>query len=64
MGAVFGPRAGAGGDAAAVYLVTTAAGEVGVDLDADHAVMDLATLDSMIQRIGRRQPRRRGRGRW
>ena len=39
--------------APSVYLVATAAGEVGVDLDADHAVMDLATLDSMIQRLGR-----------
>ena len=37
----------------AVYLVMTSAGEVGVDLDADHAVMDLALLDSMIQRLGR-----------
>ena len=37
----------------AVYLVATAAGEVGVDLDADHAVMDLSTMDSMIQRLGR-----------
>ena len=37
----------------AVYLVSTAAGEVGVDLDADHAVMDLSTLDSMVQRLGR-----------
>ena len=36
-----------------VYLVSTAAGEVGVDLDADHAVMDLGPLDSMIQRMGR-----------
>ena len=36
-----------------VYLVTTAAGEVGVDLDADHAVMDCSTLDSMVQRLGR-----------
>ena len=36
-----------------VYLVTTSAGEVGVDLDADHAVMDLVTLDSMVQRLGR-----------
>ena len=36
-----------------VFLVMTSAGEVGVDLDADHAVMDLATLDSMIQRLGR-----------
>ena len=40
-------------DAPSVYLVSTAAGEVGVDLDADHAVMDLSTLDSMIQRLGR-----------
>lgn len=37
----------------AVFLVMTSAGEVGVDLDADHAVMDLAPLDSMIQRFGR-----------
>ena len=37
----------------AVYLVMTSAGEVGVDLDADHAVMDLATLGSMVQRLGR-----------
>ena len=36
-----------------VYLVSTAAGEVGVDLDADHAVTDLAPLDSMLQRLGR-----------
>ena len=36
-----------------VYLVMTSACEVGVDLDADHGVMDLATLDSMIQRLGR-----------
>ncbi len=38
---------------ASVYLVMTSAGEVGVDLDADHGVMDLSTLDSMIQRVGR-----------
>ena len=37
----------------AVVLVMTSAGEVGVDLDADHAVMDLALLESMIQRLGR-----------
>ena len=36
-----------------VYLVMTSAGEVGVDLDADHGIMDLSTLDSMIQRLGR-----------
>ena len=41
------------GRARSVYLVTTAAGEVGVDLDADHCVMDLNTLDSTIQRAGR-----------
>lgn len=36
-----------------VYLVSTSAGEVGIDLDADHLVCDLMTLDSMIQRLGR-----------
>ena len=36
------------------YLVATSAGEVGVDLDADHLVCDLSTLDSMIQRLGSR----------
>jgi CRISPR-associated endonuclease/helicase Cas3 len=35
------------------YLVATSAGEVGVDLNADHMVSDLNTLDSMIQRLGR-----------
>lgn len=36
-----------------VYLVSTSAGEVGIDLDADHLVCDLTPLDSMIQRLGR-----------
>ena len=49
----FQPHRARSGDAPAVYLVTTAAGEVGVDLDADHAMMDVSPLDSMIQRIGR-----------
>ena len=31
----------------------SSAGEVGVDLDADRAVMDITTLDSVIQRLGR-----------
>jgi CRISPR-associated endonuclease/helicase Cas3 len=35
------------------FLVSTSAGEVGADLDADHMVSDLTTLDSMIQRFGR-----------
>jgi CRISPR-associated endonuclease/helicase Cas3 len=34
-------------------LVMTAAGEVGVDLDADHAVMDAVPADRMVQRLGR-----------
>ncbi len=35
------------------FLVATAAGEVGIDLDADHAVMDLVTAERMVQRLGR-----------
>lgn len=35
------------------YLVSTSAGEVGIDIDADHLISDLSTLDSMIQRFGR-----------
>ena len=35
------------------FLVATSAGEVGVNLDADHLVCDLTTLNSMIQRLGR-----------
>ena len=37
----------------ACYLVSTAAGEVGIDIDADHAVMDLEPVDAMVQRAGR-----------
>jgi len=36
-----------------VYMVSTSAGEVGIDLNADHLVCDMTTLDSMIQRLGR-----------
>ena len=36
-----------------IYLVSTSAGEVGVDIDADHMITDLTTLDSLIQRMGR-----------
>ncbi len=35
------------------YLISTSAGEVGADLDADHLVSDLASIDSLIQRFGR-----------
>jgi CRISPR-associated endonuclease/helicase Cas3 len=36
-----------------VYLICTSAGEVGVDISADHMVSDLTPLDSMAQRLGR-----------
>ncbi len=36
-----------------VYLVCTSAGEVGVDISADHMVCDLSTFESMAQRFGR-----------
>ncbi len=36
-----------------VYLVCTSAGEVGIDISADHMVCDLSTFDRMIQRFGR-----------
>ncbi|MBA2490148.1 MAG: type I-U CRISPR-associated helicase/endonuclease Cas3, partial [Gammaproteobacteria bacterium] len=45
-----------------IYLVSTSAGEVGIDLDADHMICDSTTLDSMIQRLGRVN-RRGGSGR-
>jgi CRISPR-associated endonuclease/helicase Cas3 len=36
-----------------VYLVCTSAGEVGVNISADHLVCDLIPFDSMVQRFGR-----------
>ncbi|WP_290635586.1 type I-U CRISPR-associated helicase/endonuclease Cas3 [Aquisalimonas sp.] len=36
-----------------VFLVATSAGEVGVDLDADHLVCDLVAWERMVQRLGR-----------
>jgi CRISPR-associated endonuclease/helicase Cas3 len=39
--------------AGTVYLVCTSAGEVGVNLSADHLVCDLTPFDSMAQRFGR-----------
>ena len=35
------------------FLISTSAGEVGVDLDADHMVCDLVPWESMVQRLGR-----------
>jgi CRISPR-associated endonuclease/helicase Cas3 len=36
-----------------VFLFATSAGEVGVDLDADHMVCDLVPWERMVQRLGR-----------
>jgi CRISPR-associated endonuclease/helicase Cas3 len=44
------------------FLVATSAGEVGVDLDADHLVCDLVPWERMVQRLGRVN-RRGGEGR-
>ena len=38
---------------APTFLVATSAGEVGVDLDADHIVCDLVAYERMVQRLGR-----------
>jgi CRISPR-associated endonuclease/helicase Cas3 len=35
------------------FLVATSAGEVGVDMDADHMVSDLVAWERMVQRLGR-----------
>lgn len=35
------------------FLIATSAGEVGVDLDADHMVCDLVEWERMVQRFGR-----------
>jgi CRISPR-associated endonuclease/helicase Cas3 len=37
----------------AAFLIATSAGEVGVDLDADHMVCDLVPWERMVQRLGR-----------
>lgn len=47
----FLPDANPGSDT--VYLVCTSAGEVGVNISADHLVCDLSTFESMTQRLGR-----------
>ena len=38
---------------APVFLIATSAGEVGVDLNADHMVCDLVAHERMVQRLGR-----------
>ncbi|MSR33151.1 MAG: type I-U CRISPR-associated helicase/endonuclease Cas3 [Gemmataceae bacterium] len=47
----FLPKADPGDET--VYLVCTSAGEVGVNISADHLACDLSTFDSMAQRFGR-----------
>lgn len=42
------------------FLIATSAGEVGVDLDADHIICDLVEWERMVQRFGR--VNRRGNG--
>ena len=38
---------------APIFLIATSAGEVGVDLNADHMVCDLVAYERMVQRLGR-----------
>jgi CRISPR-associated endonuclease/helicase Cas3 len=54
--------AGTGEQTAPAFLVATSAGEVGIDLDADHLVCDLVAWERMVQRFGRVN-RRGGEGR-
>ncbi len=46
--------------AKSAFLIATSAGEVGIDLDADHMVCDLVPWERMVQRLGR--VNRRGKG--
>jgi CRISPR-associated endonuclease/helicase Cas3 len=53
----FSPKAAkveqANADGLPAFLVCTSAGEVGVDIDADHMVCDLVAWERMVQRFGR-----------
>lgn len=53
-------RPAAAAPAGPAFLIATAAGEVGVDLDAGHMVADLVAWERMVQRLGR--VNRRGAG--
>lgn len=52
--------AGSAPPEASTFLFATSAGEVGVDLDADHMVCDVVPWERMVQRLGR--VNRRGTG--
>jgi CRISPR-associated endonuclease/helicase Cas3 len=56
----YGFLAGSSAPLQPAFLIATSAGEVGVDLDADHMVCDLAPWERMVQRLGR--VNRRGEG--
>lgn len=56
----FLPKPKVKGKEGTVFLICTSAGEVGVDISADHLACDLTTFDSMAQRLGR--VNRRGEG--
>jgi CRISPR-associated endonuclease/helicase Cas3 len=45
--------AGSAAPARPAFLIATSAGEVGIDLDADHMVCDLVPWERMVQRLGR-----------
>lgn len=49
----FQPHPGRAVQTGTVYLVCTSAGEVGVNISADHLICDLTPFDSMAQRFGR-----------
>jgi CRISPR-associated endonuclease/helicase Cas3 len=54
----FSPKTAREANAAApagvpAFLVATSAGEVGIDIDADHMVSDLVPWERMVQRLGR-----------
>ena len=44
-----------------IFLIATSAGEVGIDLDADHMVCDLVEWERMVQRLGACESTRRKR---
>lgn len=50
LGFIAGSRSGRSRPA---FLFATSAGEVGVDLDADHMICDLVEWERMVQRLGR-----------
>jgi CRISPR-associated endonuclease/helicase Cas3 len=52
--------AGSSQPAKPAFLIATSAGEVGIDLDADHMACDLVPWERMVQRLGR--VNRRGKG--